>query len=197
MSSVHVVPATADLWPQLGRVFGPREKNPASCWCQRFRRHEEPDNRAALKREIHQADLPVGLLAFVDDEPVGWTRVVPRATLPGISEHRALARILEDDPDAWWATCFVVRREHRGSGLGVALLEAAAGWAAQQGGSVLDGHPVDTEGLARTPSPSAVFTGTLAMFQRAGFVEIGRTYPTRPVMRRVLRARTGDAPPGS
>ena len=30
------------------------------------------------------------------------------------------------------------------------------------------------------PSPSAVFTGTLAMFQRAGFTEIGRTYPTRP-----------------
>ena len=27
-------------------------------------------------------------------------------------------------------------------------------------------------------SASAIFTGTLAMFQRAGFTEIGRTYPT-------------------
>jgi hypothetical protein len=30
---------------------------------------------------------------------------------------------------------------------------------------------------------SAVFTGTLAMFEGAGFREIGRTYPSRPVMR--------------
>ena len=186
---MRVVAATAERWPDLGRVFGPREKNPASCWCQRFRRHEEPDNRGALHREVHEADLPVGLLAIVDDHVVGWTRVVPRSTLPGITENRALARILDDDPDAWWVSCFVVRREHRGSGIGIALLEAAVDWAAQHGASVLDGHPVDTDGLVGTPSPSAIFTGTLAMFQRAGFAEIGRTYRTRPVMRRELLHR--------
>lgn len=86
-------------------------------------------------------------------------------------------------------SCFVVRREHRGQGIGVRLLEAAVDWAARHGASVLDGHPVDTDGLSGTPSPAAVFTGTLAMFQRAGFTEIGRSYPTRPVMRRELRTR--------
>ena len=189
MSTVRVVPATAEMWPKLGRVFGPREKNPASCWCQRFCRHQEPDNRSALQREVLEADLPVGLLAIVDDDVVGWTRVVPRSTLPGITENRVLARVIDEDPDAWWVSCFVVRREHRGSGIGVALLEAAVAWAAQHGASVLDGHPVDTDGLAGTPSPSAVFTGTLAMFQRAGFAEIGRSYRTRPVMRRELLHR--------
>ena len=189
MTAVRVVPATAERWPQLGRVFGPREKNPTSCWCQRFRQHDEPDNRAALQREVHEADLPVGLLAYLDDDVVGWTRVVPRSTLPGITGNRALARILDDDADAWWVACFVVRREHRGTGIGVALLEAAVDWAAQHGASVLDGHPVDTDCLARTPSPSAVFTGTLAMFQQAGFTEIARTFQTRPVMRRNLLHR--------
>jgi GNAT superfamily N-acetyltransferase len=189
MTAVRVVPATAERWPQLGRVFGPRQKAPTSCWCQRFRRHEEPDNRGALQREVHEADLPVGLLAYLDDAVVGWTRVVPRSTLPGITENRALARILDEDPAAWWVSCFVVRREHRGRGIGVALLEAAVDWAAQHGASVLDGHPVDTDGLAGTPSPSAIFTGTLAMFQRAGFAEIGRSYRTRPLMRRVLLHR--------
>jgi GNAT superfamily N-acetyltransferase len=189
MTTVRVVPATAERWPQLGRVFGARGKDPTSCWCQRFRRHEEPDNRGALQREIHDADLPVGLLAYLHDDVVGWTRVVPRLMLPGITENRALARILDEDPDAWWVSCFVVRREHRGSGIGVALLEAAVDWAAQHGASVLDGHPVDTDGLVGTPSPSAVFTGTLAMFQRVGFAEIGRTYRTRPVMRREFLRR--------
>jgi GNAT superfamily N-acetyltransferase len=160
MDTLRVVPAVAERWPQLGRVFGSREKDPTSCWCQRFRRHEEPDNRGALQREVHEAVLPVGLLAYLDDDVVGWTRVVPRWTLPGIAEHRALARILDDDPEAWWVSCFVVRREHRGTGIGVALLKAAVDWAAQHGASVLDGHPVGTDRLVGTASPSGVFTGT-------------------------------------
>lgn len=184
MTAVSVLPATAERWPQLGRAFGPRESDPMSCWCQRFLRHEEPDNRTALRREVQQAEVPVGLLAYRDGDVVGWTRVVPRLTLPGILENRALARILDADPDAWWVSCFVVRREHRGSDIGAALLAAAVDWAAEHGASVLDGHPVDTKGLTGTPSPSAIFTGTLDTFQRTGFTEIGRTFRTRPVMRR-------------
>lgn len=189
MTTIRVVPATAENWPQLGRVFGPRQKDPNSCWCQHFLRHEEADNRSALKREVQEQPVPVGLLAGRDDDVVGWTRVVPRSTLPGVMENRALCRILDDDPHAWWVSCFVVRREHRGSGVGVALLEAAVDWAAEHGASVLDGHPVDTHGLAGTPSASAIFTGTLRMFHRAGFTEIGRTYRTRPVMRRSILHR--------
>ena len=191
---MQILPVSPEGWARLGRVWGPRERDPGSCWCQRFRRHEEPDNRAALEHEVRKAAVPVGLVAYRDEEPVGWTRVVPRATLPGITGNRALARVLEPDPAAWWVACFVVRREHRGSGIGTALLEGAVDWAARHGASVLDGHPVDTDGLAGAASPSAVFTGTVAMFRRAGFVEIGRTYRTRPVMRRALDA--GISPRG-
>ncbi|MEV7136268.1 GNAT family N-acetyltransferase [Arthrobacter sp. NPDC093128] len=91
--------------------------------------------------------------------------MVPRSTLPGVAENRALARILDDDPDAWWVSCFVVRREYRGKGIGTVLLDAAVDWAAQHGASILEGHPIDTSGLAGAPSPSALFTGTLAMTQ--------------------------------
>lgn len=187
MTDVRVVPATPDTWSGLGRVFGPREKSPDSCWCQRFRRHDAMDNRAALHQEIEAAMVPIGLVAYLGDDPIAWTRVVPRDTLPGITGNRALARILDDDPNAWWVTCFVVRREHRGGGIGVQLLERAVEWASEHGGTVLDGHPVDTAALSRAASPSAIFTGTRAMFQRAEFTEIGRTYRSRPVMRRKLR----------
>src|SRR5215212_6742118 len=189
MTALRLVPATAELWAGVGQVFGAREEDPDSCWCQRFRRHEEADNRSALRREVGDAPVPVGLLAHRDGEAVGWTRVVPRETLPGITGNRALARLLDDDPDAWWVACVVVRREHRGTGVGAALLAAAVDWAAQHDASVLDGHPVDTGGTTGTPSPSALFTGTLSMFRRAGFTEIGRTYRTRPVMRHPLGRR--------
>ena len=49
-AAVRIVPATAEKWPRLGHVFGSREKDPSSCWCQRFLRHGESDNRSALRR---------------------------------------------------------------------------------------------------------------------------------------------------
>lgn len=180
-----MVPATPDLWPRLGHTFGPREKNPNSCWCQRFRRHNAPDNRTELRREIERSDPHIGLLALVDGEAVGWTRVVPRASLPGVVENGALARLLDGAADAWWVSCFVIRREHRGKGIGAALLRGAAEMAFQHDASFVDGHPADIDVLRDSPAPSAVFTGTLSMFQNAGFTEIGRTYPSRPVMRRL------------
>lgn len=183
--SVEVVPATPDLWPRVGRAFGAREKKSDSCWCQRFRRHEADDNQTALRREIERSDPPIGLLALVDGHVVGWTRVVPRSSLPGIVANRALARLLDDAADAWWVSCFVVRREHRGRGIGVELLRGATEWAFQHGASLIDGHPVDVDALRGSPAPSAVFTGTVSMFERAGFSEIARTFPSRPVMRRL------------
>jgi GNAT superfamily N-acetyltransferase len=183
---IRVVPATAERWPDVGHAFGRRAAKVDSCWCQRFRHHQEPNNRTALQREIETAHVPIGLLAYIEDMPAGWTRVVPRHTLPGVCGNRALQRILEDDESAWWVACFALRPEYRGSGVGIALLREAGDYAGSHGASVLDGHPVDVERLQAKPSPSAVFTGTMAMFQAAGFTEVGRTYPSRPVMRKHL-----------
>jgi hypothetical protein len=64
------------------------------------------------------------------------------------------------------------------------LLTAAVKHARENGASALEGHPVDVDKLqSPTASSSALFTGTLAMFTTVGFHEIGRTYPSRPVMR--------------
>lgn len=181
--TVSVVPAAADRWPDVGQVLGGRSGRPDSCWCQRLRSHDQPDNRAALQHEMTTSDVPVGLLAYADKTPVGWSRVAPRRTLPGVVDNRALQRLLDEDPEAWWVACVVVRRQHRGVGVGADLLRGAVAWAEGNGASVLDGHPVDVSALRRRPSPSALFTGTSTMYRAAGFVEVGRTFPSRPVMR--------------
>ncbi len=150
----------------------------------RPRPRPRPDNRGALRQEITHAAVPPGLLAYVDDQPVGWTRVGPRSDFPRVSDNRALAKVLTEDPGVWWVTCFAVDNRHRRSGVGSALLKAAVEFASENGATALEGHPVDVAALsAARVGGSAGFTGTVAMFSAAGFTEVARTYPTRPVMR--------------
>lgn len=194
--SVQIRPVTADRWSDLVSVFGRRGDDPLWCWCRRFLRTaadesaaptSKPDNRDALRQEILHAAVPPGLLAYVEDQPVGWTRIGPRSNFPGVTSNRALAKVLTDDPGAWWVTCFAVESPHRRSGVGSALLNAAVGFARDHGATAVEGHPVDVAGLtAAQVGGSAVFTGTVAMFSSAGFTETARTYPTRPVMRLLL-----------
>jgi GNAT superfamily N-acetyltransferase len=189
MVSIEVIPATPDRWGDVVATFGRRGDNPSWCWCRRFLRDPEPsgDNREALRTEIALAEVPPGLLAYVDGQPVGWTRVGPRSGFPGVTENKALARVLTDDPGAWWVTCFAVDSRNRRAGVGRALLDAAVDFASEHGATSIEGHPVDVAGLsASSVGASAVFTGTVAMFSAAGFSEVARTFATRPVMRRLL-----------
>ena len=112
---------------------------------------------------------------------------MPRSALPGIRANRALQRVLPDDPGAWWVTCFAIDRRSRSRGVASALLDAAVTHAQKHGATAIEGHPIDTAALkARKVSGSALFTGTMRTFLANGFVEVARTYPSRPVMRRQL-----------
>lgn len=192
--AVRVRPAAAERWDDLVTVFGRRGRDPSCCWCQRFLgsgtdQRPDGDNRRALQQEIAHAARPPGLIAYLDDRPVGWTRVGPRSAFPRVQGNRALARLLPDDPGAWWITCFAVDGRHRGSGVASALLDAAVAFAQGHGATAVEGHPVDVAAWRGTRvSGAALFTGTMAMFVAAGFSEVGRTFPARPLMRRKLTA---------
>lgn len=191
---IDVRPATADRWSDLVAVFGRRGEEPSWCWCQLFLRppsakpsaeQAAPDNRDALHQEIKRAVVPPGLIAYVDGHPAGWTRVGPRAAFPGVAGNRAIARVLTaDNAGVWWVTCFAVGSHYRRAGVGLALLEAAVEFARRHGATAVEGHPVDVAALsAARVAGSAIYTGTRAMFAAAGFAEIARTHPARPVMR--------------
>jgi GNAT superfamily N-acetyltransferase len=145
-----------------------------------FERYKGEPNRQALER-ITQHGPPPGLLAYRDGEPAGWCAVAPRSDYPALARSRVLKPV--DDQPVWSISCFYIGRRHRRQGVMAGLLDAAADYAAAQGATLVEGYPVDPAG----GYPDAyAFTGLVSAFRRAGFQEVARRSPTRPIMRRIV-----------
>jgi GNAT superfamily N-acetyltransferase len=138
-------------------------------------------NRRALRRCV-AGDLPPGLIAYVAGEPAGWCAVNPRARFVRLNTSRVLKPL--DDLPVWSVTCFFVAKPWRGRGLTVALLTAASRFARQHVARWLEGYPVDA---AARQADVFVYPGLASAFRRAGFTEVARRSPTRPIFRRQLR----------
>jgi GNAT superfamily N-acetyltransferase len=183
-------PLTPDRWPDLEAVFDAKGCSVArSCWCMCYRRsgpvqaapgqlHAEV-NKAQFKAVV-DAGPPPGLLAYrsSDNTPVGWLSVGPREDYAKLARSPVMKPV--DDLPVWSVICFVVPAEHRGQGIARALLDAAMPWAAQHGATLLEAYPVDK--AART-HPDNLWFGPKSMFDAAGYTEVARRKPERPVVR--------------
>ncbi len=169
MITVHA--AEAARWDDVRTVFGSKG-DPSWCFCQYFADPEwnrgKNANRAALKKQVAACDPPAGLIAYADDEPVGWAQVGPRDRFPRLNARH--------NPQAgeWFLTCFVVRVGHRRTGVSAALLAAAIDLAREQGARTLRARPTDTSAGKRPGSD--LFTGVLSTFADAGFREVRRNH---------------------
>jgi GNAT superfamily N-acetyltransferase len=136
--------------------------------------------RGDLQELVARGPEP-GLLAYVDGAPAGWVAVAPREEYPRLDRSPKLRRL--DDRPVWSITCFTIDRRHRRRGVAAALLDAAVDFARRRGAEVVEAYPIDTAGGKR--SSADLYTGTLAMFERAGFEEVARR-GGRPIVRRTL-----------
>jgi hypothetical protein len=73
-----------------------------------------------------------------------------------------------------------VAKNFRRKGITVRLLKAAVEHVKNQGGRIVEGYPVETE--KDMPAPF-IHTGTASAFRQAGFKEVARNAPTRPIFR--------------
>jgi hypothetical protein len=69
--------------------------------------------RRALRRLLSRGRVP-GLLAYLDDRPVGWCSVEPREAFGMLARSRILRPV--DDQRVWLIVCFFVHKDDRGSG---------------------------------------------------------------------------------
>lgn len=160
----------------------------ASCWCQwwmlpgRAFESATSDERRELLRGDVTAHPTSGLIAYVDGEAAGWVKVASRPNQPRLARTRNLQQSPErfDDASVWAITCFVVRREFRRQGIATALLEAAVAHARTHGARIIEGYPVDI--AEKKTTSNGLFHGTLSSFLDAGFTEVARPTPSRPIV---------------
>lgn len=162
-------------WPDFERLFESRG-SPKSCWCMVWRatpeeakRTDGASRKAAIAKRVGDG-VPVGLLGYIDGEPVAWCSVAPRST------YRRLVDDESPDEGIWSIACFFVVRRLRGQGMTHRVLQAAIEYARSRGADIVEAYPVDSD------SPSYRFMGFVPMFEKAGFCEVGRVGARRHVM---------------
>jgi len=179
------------------QLFGERGAC-GGCWCMAWRlRHRDwvagkgAANKRALQRLVVDGDRPgvigyAGSASAAGREPVGWCAVAPRPVYTHLARSRVLKPV--DDRPVWSVSCLFVLRPYRRLGLSVQLLKGALDFAASRGAGIVEGYPIEPT-MERTPDPF-VWTGVPSAFERAGFTEVARRSPSRPIMRASVERRT-------
>jgi GNAT superfamily N-acetyltransferase len=178
-------PLTVDRWDDFVSLFG--EKGACGgCWCmlwrltrKQFESQKGNGNKRAMKAIVDAGEVP-GILAYADAKAIGWCAVAPRSRYPALSRSRILQPV--DDHPCWSVACLFIDHAFRKKGVSTKLLGAAADYAKLKGAHIIEGYPVEPKTDKEIP-PAFAWTGIPKAFVRAGYTEILRRSPTRPIMR--------------
>ena len=190
---LKVLPITRDRWPDLESIFNGRGCSVArSCWCMAYRHSgaqpvlkggitRSQANRAELKALVDARRTP-GLIGYLGEEPVGWVSIAPRAEYAKLIRSPVMKAV--DDKPVWSIVCFVVPSPYRKQGVAHALLQGAISYAREHGAELLEAYPVDK---AEKSKDVDMWFGAKSMYDEAGFEEVARRKPMRPIVRLNLK----------
>ena len=133
--------------------------------------------RAELKALVDGGNPP-GLIGYRGNVPVGWVSLGPREEYAKLKRSPVMKAV--DDCPVWSIICFVVPSEYRGQGVARALLRGAIAYAGEQGARLVEAYPVDKPSRSNDDN---MWFGAKSMYDDAGFKEVARRKPQRPVMR--------------
>ncbi len=195
-SKLTIRPVTPARWNDLETIFKARGCSIArGCWCMHYRRSGSPPklpagttrsqaNRAELRALVDAGETP-GLIAYRGKQPVGWVSLGPRADYEKLQRSPVMKPV--DDTPVWSIICFVVPGDERGKGVARALLDGAIAFAKRNRARLIEAYPVDKPGRARD---DAMWFGAKSMYDAAGFREVARRKPHRPIVRLSTRAKS-------
>lgn len=186
---ILVRPAT--VFADVATLVGPKKPTSNVCFCLSYRVGSKENTalrgpeRAARVEELCAQVPPPGVIAYLDDEPVGWAAVHPRAET-SFARNRRIPHV--DDLDVWSLWCFRVRPGYRKQGIMHTLIEGAVDHARRSGAPAIEGYPVDNEG--DRVEQTMAYVGTRRLFEQAGFRKAADTTSVLDGFPRVLMRRS-------
>lgn len=180
-------PVTKERWPDVVELFD--RAIVRTCFCMFYRKTGTDtgvgaENRTAMHALVKRGTVP-GLIGYMDGVPVAWVSLGPREDYARLRRSPVMKPV--DDRPVWSIVCFFVAPGHRGRGLSARMLRAAVDYARSRGARLVEAYPVDK--LERS-HVDFMFFGAKSMYDRAGFREVARRRPTRPVVRKALRPKS-------
>ena len=134
---------------------------------------------------VRQNGPPMGLLVYDGAEAVGWCAAGPRTATRVLRAPTLKGRDKDEDSSAWLVPCFLIRDDHRRSGIASSLLIRAVELAVEHGATAIEGFPL--AGSRPKSSSPDFMTGTESLFEACGFSVVRRPSNNRVIMRRSLR----------
>lgn len=181
--SFKTFPAEPGRWNDLASVMQGCEYG-SKCWCaywylpnKDYKAGWGDKNRAVMANLVASGVEP-GLIAYIDDRPVGWVGVAPRIAYDRLARSATFTPI--DGVPVWSITCFIVAPGFRRHGLMSKLATAAADFAFSKGAPAVEAYPMVG---AEKRNAADLFVGTVNAFRKAGFKEVAHPSPLRRVMR--------------
>ena len=175
---------TSATWKKYETLMG-EKGGCGNCWCMFFRlpykefQANKPDGNKILAKKLVNKGRPVGLIASLGEQPVGWIALAPREDYMKLENSRSFKPI--DDKPVWSITCFFVKKECRHQGLSNQLIKGAVAFARKKKIKVLEAYPAIPY-ADNVPHPF-LWVGVLSSFEKNGFEVVRQSSKSRAMVR--------------
>jgi hypothetical protein len=164
-----VVPLSAASWDAYAALVERHNGVFGGCWCTYF--HTMPaektydaDENRALKERLVRTGRAHAALVMHGEDAVAWCQYGQPSELPNIYHRAEYEATSLRQPD-YRITCLFVDKRYRRSHVSEVALQGVLDLVAAAGGGVVEAYPHDNDGK----KVSVLYTGTRALFERAGF----------------------------
>ena len=182
--NLHAYSLDSSTWNDFEELFG--EKGACGgCWCMswrlkksEFEAQKGSGNKNAMQSLVKKNEV-IGILAYVDDKPIGWCAVAPREKYIRLENSRVFKRI--DDELVWSITCVYLCKPYRRKGISSELIKAAVNYCRLNEVKIVEAYP--TVPYDNKVPDAFLWTGIPSSYEAAGFKVVERRSKWKIMMR--------------
>ena len=181
---ITLEPLTTKNWSAFEKLMGDKG-GCGGCWCMSFRlptaiyNENKFEGNKQLQKENIAQKKHIGLIAFVEEEPIAWIALSPREELIKIENARSLKRI--DDKPVWSIPCFFIKKEFRRMGLSSKLIAGVIDYAKTKKIKTVEAYPAIPYGTKM--SDAFLWIGVLSSFEKNGFKVVRQNGKSKAMVR--------------